>query len=189
MDRLKNEGVIDRQHGRGTFVRSTKLVSQLHNQQNFFDQLQFDPLQHSAQPVVWQLLDHGFFPAPPKVAEWFHLESNSLHFQAALLLKTAGEAVGYHHIGVRRELAIRDNAEQLDEQYLLNYLRELPGQHDCHCRRGFEAISAGEEEARWLGVAVGSPVLMVDHLYTDAAGQVVQFIRSFCRGDRFRYNL
>ena len=188
MDKLKHEGVIDRQHGRGTFVRSPKLVNQslgesVVSQQNFFDQLQ-----QPGQVTLWQVLDRGYFPAPPKVAEWFQLEDNSLHFQTTLLLKTAGEPVGYHHTGVRRELAIRDKIELLDDAALLDYLRHLPEQYDCQCQRGFEARPAGEEEARWLGVAVGSPILMIDLLYTDAAGQVVQFMRSFFRGDRFRYS-
>lgn len=184
MDRLKHEGFIDRQHGRGTFVRSTKLVLDPDAHLGFDEQLQ----KAGAVLPDWKVLDRGYFKTPEKVAKWLDIGENSLHFQVCALLNVNGQPVGYHHIGVRRELAIRSEAELLDDPQLMAYVLGLSRKHNCQCQRGFEAVAAGEEEARWLDVPPGSPLLMVELLYTDPAGKIAQFIRSYFRGDRFRYN-
>jgi GntR family transcriptional regulator len=183
MDNLKHQGIIDRQHGRGTFVRSNKLINDPNSQLDFISQLD-----KSGLKADWQILDRGYFPSPPNVASFLKLNASDLHFQVTLLLKAEGQPVGYHHIGVRHELAVQNHADTLNEHTLIDFVRNLPQQQESTCQRGFEAVAASEEESRWLNIPIGAPVLVVDLLYTDPTGQIVQFIRSHFRGDRFRYN-
>ncbi|MET7333605.1 GntR family transcriptional regulator [Nonomuraea sp. NPDC005650] len=53
--------------------------------------------------------------------------------------------------------------------------------------RGFSAAPAGDEDARWLDVAPGTPVLVIKGLNTDQDGDPVMFLHHHTRADRAEY--
>lgn len=75
--------------------------------------------------------------------------------------------------------------EEGDVEQSVHDLLRAAGVEPTSLRRRVRAVSAGEREARLLGLVVGAPTLEVLDVFTDATGRPVQHARSRYRADRY----
>ncbi len=185
MDLLKNEGFIDRQHGRGTFVRDGKISNDPSKQLSLTDHL----LAQGLNPE-WQLLKKEWIdPAAVGFAGFPEASADDPYFQATVGLLTEGQPIAYLQMQVLADVARRSRIELMTDKELLDFYRDYPSKTNCGVERGFEAISADPDVAKYLDIEPHAPVLAIDLLYRNGKGDVLELIKSCFRGDSFRYNL
>jgi GntR family transcriptional regulator len=66
------------------------------------------------------------------------------------------------------------------------HLREEHGVVTARAVQSIEPTVLSEDEAELLGVPVLSPALLFERVTSDSSGRPVQYVRSLCRGDRYR---
>ena len=77
-------------------------------------------------------------------------------------------------------------AEELEKQSILELLEERCGVRVSRVRDYIEVVALGEEEAQILGLATGSPALLLEQ-YFYAGGAQVMYSRTLKRPERFRF--
>ena len=184
MELLKNEGVIDRQHGRGTFIRTTKLENDPTEQLSLTDNL----ARMGIKPE-WRVLKKDWHELDEEKAQLLSLPADETYFQVTVQLLTDSSPFGYHKMQISADLARQEKVELLTDNQLVQFFRDYPINNRCKVERGFEALPAGPAEVKLLEVNLRDPVLLIDLIYKDQNDRVVEFIRSYFRGDTFRYTL
>lgn len=182
LDALERDGLISRQHGRGTFVAPRPVVATLARLQGFTEELQERGLRFEVK-----LLHSGLVPASGEVAE-------------ALAVQAGSEVVE-----ISRVVLLDAQPLFTDESFLLPgpgrlVLAAEPGQTIYAALEavGFtvasgeqtiEAAPATRREAQRLGIRAGRPVLLIRRITRLADGTAVEFRRVAYRGDRYRYRV
>lgn len=179
---LESKGVIERQHGGGTFVALPKLERQV----------------AELVPFTLAMRQQGFTPGDKVI----HFEKQAASKAVAANLNIAVSDIIYSIYRVR---LINGEAVMLERFFVS--AKRLPNveKHDHTARSGYEIMAteygvlvkraeqslepviADDHEANLLGITKGSPLMLERRLSFDVAGQPVEFGRDFYRGDKFRF--
>lgn len=182
LDLLKNEGIVDRQHGKGTFIRGAKLA-------NDPSASLTDNLTRLGITPEWRVIKRQWYSLPSTIAQTLDLKGEKSHFQTTVMLFADDLPIAYHMLQIPSKYARLEHVELMTDAELLQFYKDFPGRQKCIVERGFEAIPAGEKEAELLKVDVNTPILLIDLFYKNKKGEAIAFIRSFFRGDSFRYHI
>ena len=182
LDQLKNAGLVESQHGRGTFIKS-RVIDDYQAQANTLNLM----FVNQGLNVKWQMLEKGWLTSPPTVAEAFYLSSNEIHFRVALLLLIDNEPFGYYLTHLPRQIAIRHQTETMSIKKLVRFLKEnaFVGKHAPRCI--ITSLGATKSIAETLLIRAGKPLMMLDMLYLNPEKQVQQYTRAYLKGDKFRF--
>lgn len=179
---LVNEGYLYREQGKGTFVAQPKITQQLIQLTGFTEDMEA----RSKRPAT-QVLNRAMVPADEATATALRIKPGQLIFKTQRLRLANGEPLAVetalvNFIGCEHLLD-----EDLERQSLYQLLETKYGQPPLEADQELEARLAGEEEARWLKISRGDPVLLIRRTtYTDR-NQPLEFARSFYRGDKYRF--
>jgi GntR family transcriptional regulator len=187
---LEARGVVERIPGRqgGTFVREPKIVSDITGLAGFTEQLRKGHIRASARVVTACVV-----PAPRLVARALELQRGADVYE---IVRVRSARVGSAQ---RRPLA-------LERSYLPAGLfpglldHRLTGSLYARLRRQYhegpqtaveylEPFIATDEEARLLGVEVGSALLLIERTARSAAGRPIEYARDLFRPDRIRISV
>jgi len=181
LDVLEKEGVVERRHGHGTFVRDMRIVSEWNSYTGFMPALQ--ALGHSVtvKPLAVQLR-----PADTELARWLQLEEGALVTQIRRLVLADGEPFllstatlserrfpGLAEVDFSRDWLV----ETLERRYSVRAARQ---------ERWLEPVIPKPRELRHLGLTSPAACLLVDERNLAADGTPISFIRIVARGDRCR---
>ena len=182
LDALERDGLITRQHGRGTFVAPRPVVATLARLQGFTEELRAQGL-----PFDVKVLHCGPVPASQEVAE------------------ALGVQAGSEVVEISRVVLLDGQPLFTDESFLLPgpgrlVLGAEPGQTIYAAleaagyavasgEQTIEAAPATRREAQRLGIRPGRPVLLIRRVTRLADGTAVEFRRVAYRGDRYRYRV
>jgi GntR family transcriptional regulator len=96
------------------------------------------------------------------------------------------ETMAIETLHVRASLAPGLTAKDLEEHSFYELLTERYGLDVVGGRQTTEATVTNEEESEALGVPLHSPAFLFERTTRSRAGEIVEYVRSLYRGDRYR---
>ncbi|MGQ0551232.1 MAG: GntR family transcriptional regulator [Armatimonadota bacterium] len=186
MERLVQEGLIYRVPGRGTFVNPLRAV-EYRIERNPADLLGFEQdIRRGGFAPDTRVVRRDWVRAPGDVAAALALEPGT----EVLWLHRGGEAGGrplwIEDRYLVRALAARLRPRDFAVPSLLATLARERGLTVNRARVRIAARGASREEARWLGLRSGSPVLVAEFA-VHADGEPAQFVRARFRPDLYTF--
>lgn len=183
---LQWEGILGRQQGRGTFVLShnVPLSSRLEDLAALSDLIR-DAGYH---PDMLLLKIHEE-PCPPTRASWFQVEPRDplLKVERVYLADQKPAVLVIDRIPVRL-LECKPTPETFDGD-MLRFLEKESTYSVDHVFASIKAVAARTEEAFSLGVAVGSPLLLIEQQGYSADEHPVLFTQGFNLSDLILYTV
>jgi GntR family transcriptional regulator len=181
LDALAARGLVERGVGRGTFVAAGKVEVRLHDVAGFTEQMARAGLQARAR-----VLNAGTKAAPEPVAAALGLEAGApvvrierLRLAGRLPLTLEDSWIPSARFPGIEELDLRGSIYQL--------MSDLYDHAPVRVVESLEPVVAQAHSAELLGVAAGSPLMLVERTAFDADGVAVEYARDLHRGDRARF--
>ncbi|MCA9863933.1 MAG: GntR family transcriptional regulator [Thermomicrobiales bacterium] len=181
LTRLVDRGLLERQRGRGTFVREPKLIHSLSNLTGLHGEL----LSQGITPAA-RLLTRAEIPAPPAVADLLEIAEGDPVYWITRLRLGAGVPIAHETSYFPVHLV----PGLLDEDLETGSIYELMGRYAARpvgARQSLEPVVARAEEAALLDITPGSPVMLIERIARDAQDRAVEYAKDLYRGDRSRF--
>ena len=176
---LVNQGLLRREHGRGTFVRSARLVAGARGLTSFTEEMAA-----LGMVATTTLLGVGVAPASRTVADALEIDGDAPVMQVRRLRLGDGEPIGVQTAHLRLDRVPGLDAETLGDSSLYDVLRERYGITPVVADETYRVATAGSEAALLLHVKRGVPVFMVTRVTSDERGPF-EVTTSTMRGDRY----
>jgi GntR family transcriptional regulator len=176
---LEELGLLRREHGRGTFVRSAMLIAGTRELTSFTQEMG-----HRGIVVGSRLLDCGLNSASAATAAALEIDEGDPVVRIRRL-RLGNEAP----IGIQTaQLSLARVPGFLDSGLLQGSLYEALEQRyaivPVEAREVYRVAAVGAEDAELLQLSAGSPAFVVERLTTDERGPF-EFTVSVMRGDRY----
>jgi GntR family transcriptional regulator len=182
LDSLARRGLLERCVGRrGTVVRSTRLTFDLADFAGFTDMVGRHGVMASAR-----VLDVARLEAPEQIARELELPPREEVYRVRRVRLADGEPITLEDswLPATRFPSLLD----LDLQgSLYGLMSDVYGIVPARAWQRLEPVLAGREQARALGVAPGSPLMLVHRVARCSEGIPVEFALDHHRGDRARF--
>lgn len=179
---LETLGYLQRVQGKGTFVSSPKLDQPLAGLTSFSEEMRRRGLEPGAL-----VLSAEQVPAGRRVGQVLGRGETAPVFRLERLRLADGQPMAVETAYVPVELCPDMLSRHFEHQSLYKILREQYGIGLVQATQRLEAVAADAYEADLLGVHVGTPLLMLERISRNEAGEPVEFVRSLYRGDRYRF--
>lgn len=181
LDRLAEEGLLERRPGAGTFVSARgpgehALVADFANL--------LPHLVEMGRRTGVRLLSFAYGPAPAAVAEALGLEPGARAQASVRVRLIDGEPFSHLTTHVPERIGLSYSEADLAATPLLGLL-ERSGVTVARARQTVGASLAGPDVAEALGVAVGSPLLSLTRVVLDADDCGVEHLQALYRPDRY----
>ncbi|WP_409020622.1 GntR family transcriptional regulator [Brevundimonas vesicularis] len=184
LSELSDDGLLDRQRGRGTTVTSalpTPVVKGAFN--NLVESLTLMGLETEIE-----LLFSDRVAADQAQAEKLELDIGAEVQKVIRRRKLQDEPFSYLVNHIPADIAAYWSREDLASTSLLHLL-EQAGARPVDADQWIMAVAAEVDVAAALDIDVGTPVLKVERVMRDGDGRPVQLIDSHYRSDRFQYHV
>jgi GntR family transcriptional regulator len=181
LTRLVDRGLLERQRGRGTFVREPKVVHSLSNLTGLHGEL----ISQGITPAA-RLLTSAEIPAPQAVADLLEISEGDAVYWITRLRLGAGVPIAHE----TSYFPVCLVPGLLNEDLESGSIYELMGKHGTRpvgARQTLEPVVARSEEATLLEIAPGSPVMLIERIARDAQDRAVEYAKDIYRGDRSRF--
>lgn len=177
MDALVNEGILERQQGRGTFVRRPRFKASL---------FRFFRFPGPSVPDSC-ILSMQAMPAPPAVAQALGLEADAAVIRIVRVrLPVLAEELWLPHARFHALLEL----DLLGQGPLLYPVYEaVCGQVVASAEESLTAETVSEMHAGLLQLPAGSPVVVIERLARDYAGQPLEWRRACGHAGHFHYRV
>jgi len=180
---LAAEGWIDREQGRGTFVRQSKFDEKL----SILSSFSSSHAEQGDRPEL-ELLYLGKTAAPADVAAALGLPARkAMLIRRLARLDSSPVALLSAYLSPVRFPGLERRG--LQEGSLYRTLDEVYGVEFARAQSMIEVVRACDDEAEPLGLAVGAMVLQVTSITYDKTDEEVEFSRVLYRVERFRFSL
>ena len=176
---LEAAGVLRREHGRGTFVRTPRLVAGTRALTSFSDEMAALGLEISARVLDVRLVD-----ATEPVATALEIEAGTPVVRLRRLRFGGNHPIGLQTAHLRADRVDGLGAGAIGDGSLYRLLRERYGIRPAWAEEVFRVAGASKRDADLLGIARGDPVFMVERVTYDEDGPF-EFTMSTMRGDRY----
>lgn len=180
---LVNEGLLYRQHGKGTFVAPMRIERPLARLLGVAEELALEGLD-----IEIQVIKTGFQEATLEARQELQLAAGEAVFGVTRLITAAHQPLlldaGYFPPAIGQLLQNVDLSKDLIYTQLELYGYKISN--------GWQRISAGHasrEAARYLQCRAGSPVLVVKRTTYVEGGLPIDFSTAIYRGDRYEYHV
>ena len=179
---LAQRGLVTRTVGRsgGTFVAEPKVEQDLTVLAGFSEQLRRHGLVAGAR-----VLAAAEIRASAAAAAALEIGLGAPVYEVRRLRLAGGQPILIEHSLFPAQLCPGLLSNRLDGS-LYDLLDEKYGQRPYRAKESLEPVCAGVREAEALGVAEGSPLMLVERTAYARSGQPLEFARDLFRGDRTR---
>lgn len=179
---LVADGLLYRQPGLGTFVANPKIAQPLSRLTSFTEDMRSRGLKPGSQMLGIEVVE-----ATHEVARALEVDRQSRVLRVRRLRLADGQPMALEsvHLPLPRFAALV--AEDLTDSSLYRILEERMGVHLARARQFLEPASAGPQEVQGLGIRPGSLLLLLERVTYDPEDVPVEYVRSFYRGDRYRF--
>lgn len=181
MKELEIAGLITRSRGRGTFVAFPRLRHELRRLTSFTEDISTRGMHPGAQTIFF-----GAASASAEVAEHLGVHPGERILRIRRLRLADGNPVALHDSFLK---GVRVHREELEQRGSLYALLEARGMRLVDADETIEAVPATRQEARWLRVSSGAPLLLVSRTAYRETGEPVEFVRALYRADFYRYSV
>jgi len=185
IDALVSEGILERQQGRGTFIRRAQFQSSL------FRFFRFQTVSGERQVPESRILSIEPAAAPSAVAQALGLPVDAPVIRIVRVRLLDVKPVLAEEIWLPRQRFQALLKIDLSREGPLLYpiSEEVCGQVVASAEETLTAESVNDVHARLLQVAVNSPVIVIERLARDYAGSPLEWRRSRGHAEHFRYSV
>lgn len=183
LDALVNEGMLQRVQGKGVFVLGNKHEEVLEEHGGFVSNLMGGKVSSSVKEQVKSLR-----PAGDKFSSLFEIDPEDPIYYIRHLTLAAGEPIALEEIYVPQDIC-----PQLDAVNTSVFeMRDVFAFYDvemCSMRQSLEIINGLPKIRKALDVPDEVSLIMMECTYRDKTGRVIEFSRSFFRGDKASFRI
>jgi GntR family transcriptional regulator len=180
LDDLVREGYLIRRRGSGTFVSEPKIAQEL-TMTSFTEDMKRRGMVPSSKTLELRV-----GPAGARLGRVFHVSPSEPIVAVKRLRLADGETMAIETLHVRESRVPGLSAADLEEHSFYELLRDRYNVVIVGGTQTVEPTVTNEEESEELGVPLHSPALLLERTTRDARDEVVEFVRSLYRGDRYR---
>lgn len=185
IDMLVNDNILERQQGRGTFIRRPQFQSSL------FRFFRFQTAAGERQVPESRILSMEPMSAPSAVAQMLGLPQGAPVIRMVRLRLLDAQPVLAEEIWLPRIQFHALLDIDMDQQGPLLYpiYEEFCGQVVAYAEETLTADAVDEVHARLLHIPINSPVVVIERLARNYAGQPLEWRRSRGHASHFRYSV
>ncbi len=182
MDVLVAEGMLERVHGRGTFVsRAFERISMMRF-------VRFTEEERSSLPQT-ACLALAVLDGPVELRTRLHLASRDKLLYIHRTRSCSGEAILSEHVWLNRSrfAALEPHLRKTSPPLLYPVYDALCGVLVSRARDELTMVPLPDDDARVFGLRAGTPALQIERLMLDPADQPIEWRVSYVPPARFRY--
>lgn len=183
---LVAEGLLYRQHGRGTFVASRSsapIAETLSELTGHLEELQLRGL----EPEV-EVLSLALLPMPAEIAQALERPVGAEGWFLRRLVRVEGEPLMLSEIYLPSDLGILLRDDEVRSSGMARLLEEA-GFRPTRGAQRIAARAVTAEQARLLAIREGEPALRVIRVIAGRDGQPLVWFRTLYRADRYEYEV
>jgi len=180
LDDLVREGLLVRKRGSGTFVSQPKIAQEL-TMTSFTEDMQRRGMVPGSRTLELRTSSAG-----PWLGRILHVSPSEPIVIVKRLRLADHETMAIETLHVRASLVPGLSAEDLEEHPFYELLSERYGVDVVGGLQTIEPTVTNEEESEALGVPLHSPAFLFERTTRSRAGEIVEYVRSLYRGDRYR---
>jgi GntR family transcriptional regulator len=180
IDELVREGLLLRRHGSGTYVAEPKIALPL-TMTSFSEDMTRRGMRPGSRVVAFDCMAAG-----AKLGQRLQISPVDEVWVITRLRLADDETMAIEWLHAPRALLGDLRREELSDH---SYYELLKTRRDITIASGVQTIEptvTSPEEAELLGVPVHSPAFLFERTTQSDGGEVVEFVRSVYRGDRYR---
>jgi len=180
LDDLAREGYLVRRRGAGTFVSEPKIAQEL-TMTSFTD----DMRRRGMRPAS-RTLELRVSPAGARLGRLLHLSPSEPVVIAQRLRLADGESMAIETVHIREQHVPGLTARDLEQHSFYELLKDRYGIVIVGGEQTIEPTVTDEDESAALGVPLHSPAFRFERITHSQTGEIVEFVESIYRGDRYR---
>jgi len=180
IDELVREGLLLRRHGSGTYVAEPKIALPL-TMTSFSEDMARRGMRPSSRVVGFELQSAG-----AKLGQRLQISPVDEVWVITRLRLADDETMAIEWLHAPRRLLPELRREELATHSFYELLRVRRGITIASGTQTIEPTVTSPEEAELLSVPVHSPAFLFERTTQSDGGEVVEFVRSVYRGDRYR---
>lgn len=180
---LIGQGLLERVHGRGTFVPQPKLEQEMRSVYSFAEQMGVRGVQ-----LEDRLLQRHRVPAAPDVAQLLAIAPGAplIHIKRVRLLRGAPLMLDSSYVPYHLCPRLLDDPFESPLYRMLAERYDLP---PLHCTDLLEPVLADEAQSHLLEVAVGAPLMFLERVTFTRRDVPLHLARNFIPGERCRFRV
>jgi GntR family transcriptional regulator len=180
IDELVREGLLLRRHGSGTYVAEPKIALPL-TMTSFSEDMARRGMKPASRVLAFDSISAG-----PKLARKLRISPIEPVWTIDRLRLADDETMAIERLNVSHAILPDLRREDLAAHSFYELLRERRGIVLASGVQTLEPTVTTAEEADMLGVPVHSPAFLFERVTESQEGEVVEYVRSVYRGDRYR---
>jgi GntR family transcriptional regulator len=180
VDELVREGLLRRRHGSGTYVAEPKIALPL-TMTSFTEDMARRGMRAGSRVLSFERISAG-----AKLGQRLRISPVDDVWAIRRLRMADDETMAIEFLHVPCRLLPQLTREELEEHSFYALLKEGHGIVIAAGIQTIEPTLVDEDEAEMLGVPVHSPAFLFERTTESEGGEVVEYVRSVYRGDRYR---
>jgi GntR family transcriptional regulator len=180
LDELAREGYLVRRRGSGTFVSEPKIAQEL-TMTSFTEDMRRRGMQPGSKTLGLEVV-----PAGARLGRFLHVSPSEPIVVAKRLRLADSESMAIETLYVRDALVPGLSASDLEGKSFYDLLRSRYGIVISGGMQTIEPTVTNEEESDALGIPLHSPAFLFERITRSERGEIVEFVHSIYRGDRYR---
>jgi GntR family transcriptional regulator len=184
IDCLVNEGLLVREHGRGTFVGDPTLKLGLMRLTSFTEDMHERHQEPSSKMISSEVL-----VPPPSIQKQLNLLPGEKAFKVIRLRFADGIPMALNISFFSLETCPGLIEENLEKQSVYEVLEKKFGVRIARAEQIIRADSASEYQADMLGVSEGVPILVIEGVVLQEDGRPIEHLCSIYRSDRYVFSI
>jgi GntR family transcriptional regulator len=180
LDDLVRDGYLERRHGAGTFVSEPKIAQQL-TLTSFSEDMRRRGMVPGSRTIELRETHAG-----AAVGRALNISPDARVVLIRRLRLADGEPMALETLHVPAELVPGLKHEQLEDSSFYELLEKDYGVVIASGMQSIEPTVTNDEESALLRVPLHSPAFLFERTSRTMDGEIVEFVRSLYRGDRYR---
>jgi GntR family transcriptional regulator len=179
---LIRRGLIEIRRGKGTFVTQPKITQELTELSGFVEDMQSLGRQASAR-----VLDKQIVPASESIAHQLALATGTLVVRIQRVRLADNAPLSFDETYLPREIGEKIMENDLETEPIFSLLEQKYKVPLLEAEYRLEAVSADAAVARALGVAIGSPIFLIERTSYSVEQRPIDYEKLYYRGDQIRF--
>jgi GntR family transcriptional regulator len=180
IDELVREGLLVRRHGSGTYVAESKIALPL-TMTSFSEDMARRGMRPSSEVLSFETISAG-----AKLGQRLRISPAEPVWAIRRLRLADDVTMAIEFLHVPKRVVPKLKREDLEGHSFYELLRERFGVVVASGVQTIEPTVTSEDEAEMLGVPLHAPAFLFERVTESERGEVVEFVRSVYRGDRYK---
>ena len=180
IDELAREGYLVRRRGSGTYVSEPKIAQEL-TMSSFSEEMRRRGMRPGSRTLSLEVIHAGAY-----LGRCLHVSPSERIVVAKRLRLADDESMAIETLHVPESLVPGLTAEDFDRTSFYDLLTDRYGIEIVGGIQTIEPTVTNEEESAILGVPLHAPAFQFERTTRSERGEIVEFVRSIYRGDRYR---